>query len=164
MKTKLFKSFFISAVMGCCAAHAEIVTRVTVQQSDDTNDFIMHRSGKMYFSDDNLVIDTIGSGPSFSAKLASIDKLLFSTVELTTNGTERIVNDASSIMVYPLNVENTLYVKGAGQTVSYSIVSVSGQKMMSGTCNNDDSIDVSSISKGVYFVIINGSIFKFVKS
>lgn len=163
MKTKLLKTLIIPAFLSCIAAEAETLTKVAVQQATEVTEFTMYSHGKMYFNGNTLVIDTTGNGPSFSVALASIDKLLFSTIERSTDGTESIVNDASPMEVYPSMAEKALYVKGINKPFSYSIISVTGQTIVTDKCDTGSTINVSNLEKGVYFMVINGSIFKFVK-
>lgn len=143
--------------------HAEKLTSAAVFTADGQHDYTMYKTGKMYFSDNNLVIDTIGNGPSDAIRLTSIEKVLFSSFEKRDDSTESAVASAESLSVYPAKVEESLFVKGVSGKFVYCIYSATGNPVLKGEGYSSMPVNVAYLSAGVYFLQINGSILKFVK-
>ena len=96
--------------------------------------------------------------------IGAIDKTLWGINE----------NNAPSPQVYPNPTNGLLHIIGLPQNVGlpqcdsptgqtkYRITSLTGQIMMTGTLNNKETIDVSTLPAGAYFLIINDKTQKFI--
>ena len=71
----------------------------------------------------------------------------------------------SAISIYPNPSSNKLFVKNAKSNVSIKIYSLSGQEqqIVVATTNELSQIDISNLSKGVYFIHVGEQVQKFVK-
>lgn len=165
MRTKLLKNFclFSTLAFGAVCANAQLLTSVSVQTADGCQSYTMYNSGKMYFSENQLVIDTVGDGNVVVTDLESIEKLLFSTFQYTSTGLVQMGFDASALAVSPTFATNQIVVTGVVGSFKYQIINVSGSVVATGTADAGEPIDVSSLSEGVYFIRMNGSILKFGK-
>jgi hypothetical protein len=75
-----------------------------------------------------------------------------------------VQNDGrTGISIYPNPVQSTLYVEGATNRISYQIKNTSGQVLITGRLNNTEGINLSTLSTGIYILVVNGVSFKFFK-
>ncbi len=65
------------------------------------------------------------------------------------------------IHLYPNPVKDILKISGIHQNFEYSIFSMNGDKIISGTSNG--TVPVSDLGKGVYVIVIENQTFKFIK-
>ena len=70
---------------------------------------------------------------------------------------------STGISIYPNPVQSKLFVEGAANGISYQIKNTSGQVLTSGRLNNAEGINLSTLSTGIYVLVVNGAPFKFVK-
>ena len=88
-------------------------------------------------------------------------------VVVSYDATSVNVLDNAKIKVYPTNAENYIYVAGISQLANINVYSLTGSFVMSETVSNNQRIDVSSLSTGMYFIQVtegeNRSSFKFNK-
>lgn len=64
-----------------------------------------------------------------------------------------------NIRIYPNPVQETLFIESANET-NYKIYNIEGRCLMSGEGN---AINISSLTKGTYILLINNNTFKFIK-
>ncbi|PLX02671.1 MAG: hypothetical protein C0595_09880, partial [Marinilabiliales bacterium] len=65
--------------------------------------------------------------------------------------------NAYNIKAYPNPADNELNISGILQEVNVSIVNIRGEEIMWMEINKENTIDVSSLKKGVYFLRISDS-------
>lgn len=68
-----------------------------------------------------------------------------------------------SISIFPNPVKNELQFKGISKISDYEIYFADGKIIKKGKYNPSQSIDVSKLSSGIYFIKINGNNYKFIK-
>jgi len=139
---------------------AEDITKVTVEQSGVSEVFYVKESGKLYFSDSDLIIDELGNGITVSKNLASIDKLQFA--QDNTSGTETESSDV--FCVYPNPASDFIALQnGNNEPVLYEIYNAQGEIVMSGSTSCSELINISHLPCGLYTLKSNNNIFKFCK-
>jgi len=70
----------------------------------------------------------------------------------------------SNVSIYPNPVENNLRVVGINKITSVIISNISGQQILKFSNVSDNSIDISSLKEGFYFVTLNNNaVLKFIK-
>ena len=67
------------------------------------------------------------------------------------------------VALFPNPVKNEINFKGISKVSEYEIFSADGKLIKSGTYKPSVSINVAGMTKGVYFIKINGKNLKFVK-
>lgn len=67
------------------------------------------------------------------------------------------------IRVYPNPVGDTLYLEGIENEVTFSIFSYAGTLVAKGNVSKQHSINVAKLTKGVYFIQIDGFSASFIK-
>ena len=154
----------ILSVLSLCTsslcAMAEDITKITVEQNGVSEVFYVRESGKLYFSDSDLIIDELGNGITVSKNLASIDKLQFA--QDNTSGTETESSDV--FCVYPNPASDLIAVQnGNSETVRYEIYNAQGEIVMSGSTSCSELINISHLPCGLYTLKSNNNVFKFCK-
>jgi hypothetical protein len=92
-----------------------------------------------------------------SSYKGSFDYMVF---EKTISSATIDVSAQDDLFLYPNVVENTLNVEGLNSNESYVIYNLSGQVMME---DNQSSLDVSELQKGIYILSTKDKSLKFVK-
>lgn len=154
----------ILSVLSLCTsslcAMAENITKITVEQSGVSEVFYVKESGKLYFSDSDLIIDELGNGNTVSKNLASIERLQFT--QDYTSGTE--TESSNVFCIYPNPASDFIAVQnGNSETVRYEIYNAQGEIVMSGSTSCSELINISHLPCGLYTLKSNNNIFKFSK-
>ena len=153
-------------IVGCFIVWGEgLAAKITVETNDHAQQTIdVYESGKMYFSDDFLVIEQNGNAESrqnpFKINLKDITKLLFSDKGLSKT------NDAyvSAFDLFPSLAKESITVRTPfDEESSYTILDMKGNVVKSGKINNGGTIDVSSLPAGIYLMNIGNMYIKFNK-
>ncbi|MBP5455976.1 MAG: T9SS type A sorting domain-containing protein [Paludibacteraceae bacterium] len=163
-----FKFSFLTALclfLGVCNVWGENYSaKVVVETNEGAKTYEIYESGKLYFSNDFLVIDPASNTDGHSAakiRLADINKLLFFDGE-TSNQDE--IKNALSFDVYPNPATDYLSVRFASaESCPFSIYSINGEVVKSGKIQSGEKIEVYSLPAGVYFFNIGGMFIKFSK-
>ena len=129
-------------------------------QADSAIDYIVS-NGLVFKNTGNYTVtmtnDTIKSYQDYPAKVI---------VDITVDFGNGIVetDNYPSLRIYPNPASEHLFIKFTEpQTADYSIFNIMGQIVKQGTLQGDDMINVSSLTKGTYFLKIAGATVKFVK-
>ena len=101
---------------------------------------------------------------------ATIDSYLLSDISKITFGLFLGINEISSnsslLSVYPNPASSFIQVKNLPDAVGYSIniFNLNGSLLMQKyLTSSSETIDLSKLNKGIYLLIVNGSILKFIK-
>lgn len=156
-KTNLFKLAFMLLLMGSVFVKAQ--TTVTVNYFDESNQvFSVEESGKLFFNDDNLMINTNGTNTT-SIPVALIKRITFSEEMMET--TELAIEN---LVLYPNPTTNFIRIQSnSGELIDVKIYSMQGQLLLSGKYFSSENIDVSSLEKGIYVVKADKSNLKMIK-
>ena len=134
-------------------------TNVTVVYSNNQSDDTFENVTQFSFSGDNLVINQNGNTTSIDRSL--IRKITLEDVATTSIET---YDENAKIFIYPNPTSDKLNMSSeTEQQVLVSIFSLNGQKLMQQRMSTSESIDVSSLSKGIYIIKINETSYKFSK-
>lgn len=103
------------------------------------------------YGDDLLISDTFA------------DKIV--KVQFGTLGINEISIENLSIEIFPNPAVDFLNIDGLVETTYYSIYSISGQKVSEGSIDSQNSIEVSNLTEGIYYLSLGklDAVFKFVK-
>lgn len=156
-KTNLFKLAFMLLLMSSVFVKAQ--TTVTVNYFDESNQvFSVEESGKLFFNDDNLMINTNGTNTT-SIPVALIKRITFSEEMMET--TELTIEN---LVLYPNPATNFIRIQSnSGELIDVKIYSMQGQLLLSGKYFSSENIDVSSLEKGIYVVKADKSNLKMIK-
>jgi hypothetical protein len=159
MKRKLIVlMLFIIAGSGIYRLSAQIQSMV-VKMRDGAEYFkSLSALQKFSFSGNNLVLSyKISQTEAYS--LTTISKLYFSTI---TGITDK--NNKGSLSIYPNPAENQVYFQNMPEGISsVSICRMDGKLVFSKQISSGESVNVSSLIKGLYLMKVNNQVFKLIK-
>ncbi len=136
-------------------------TILEIQKWDNNNKIIdLNSFRKITFSNNDLVLNYLIKVPESIAK-SDIRKLFFSEA----TGIKSIVTDTKLITVYPNPANDFITLKNIPEgRCLVSIYSITGSKITSLYVSGDDQqINVSNFSKGLYLLKVNNQVSKFIK-
>ena len=153
------------SVLTVLSASAGTATKVTMELSTGTQTYTMYDGGKMYFSDDNIVVDVTGDGASVASNaLSKVNKIVFSTIEVSGLGEEKVLATSPAVAVYPNPVEDNFSLQTDLQgDFAYTIYNLGGGIVKTGKTQNGAEIDASTMKSGVYLLEVEKSYLKFSK-
>ncbi len=160
MKTvvMLLAGMFASPLM------AITISRVSIEQPEEITRYHMYDEGKIYFSGNSMVIDTVGNGKEVRVALSNIGKMTFETVELSETGVEHVVASSPQVSLYPNPVVEMMTVTLSGDgSFPYHIYSLGGECVMKGVATNGSTIDLRSLPNGTYIFELNNTYLKICK-
>lgn len=162
MKCKLFAIGLVFSClmwMGGLMAQSVIqTTDVTVVYNNAQSNTTFENVTKFYFSNGNLVIDQ--SGVETSIPTSTVQRLELAAI--TTQDISEWGEDA--IFVYPNPTSDKLFFScKENQEVTVSVYTMNGQLLLSEQMNTSESLNVSSLAKGMYLIRINNQNYKFSK-
>ena len=110
-----------------------------------------------------ITIDAPSSATTFFTMTAGLAGPFTVTAVYDTEYTGIGETEAVSISVYPSPATDAIFVKGLDSNAGYTIVDIAGKMASSGFVNNEEPVNVASLSAGIYFFQINGETVKFIK-
>ncbi len=162
---KLLMSAFLSCVVPCLCLAEEAQDKMVLSFSDGT-EARMELSGiqRLDFLDASVSI-VAAEGSSLLSSDVPYGDVKRITFDLSLGaGVKGTLADAAGVSVFPNPVTDFVNVRGDfAEPVSVSVWSASGQLCKVVDKWDGSPIDVSSLSKGVYVLKVNGKSFKFVK-
>lgn len=127
--------------------------------SGTTQNFDLLETGKMYFSDSEIIIDD-GDSNIAVVPISDIRSVVFDEQTLGVVSLDK----QNGMVLYPNPVSNYVTIhKEKKELMDVTIFNLQGQLVHSGQYNSDSKIDVSNLNPGVYVVKANGVNLKFIK-
>lgn len=134
-------------------------TDVTVVYSNSQTNSTFENVNKFYFSNGNLIIDQ--NGVETSIPTNTVRRLELAAISTFNDISEW---DEDAIFVYPNPTFDKLFFSCKDhQEVTVSVYSMNGQLLQSEQMNTSESLNVSSLAKGMYIIRINNQNYKFSK-
>lgn len=132
-------------------------TKVIVTKTDgNVVNYTLEGADYLTFSDgQNLVINISGSPQSIS--LNNVRKVMF---EKIVDGIEEL---SSEIQIMPNPANDSFRISNLGKDEEMSIYTMTGQKVMSETVTDNQTVDISHLANGLYFVKIGSQNIKLMK-
>ncbi|MBI5538961.1 MAG: aryl-sulfate sulfotransferase [Bacteroidia bacterium] len=75
--------------------------------------------------------------------------------ECSTTNIKIINNKENNISVFPNPGSDKIYIKGLVTSYSYKIYDITGKILITGNSNNEQNINISKLTDGIYFIKIN---------
>lgn len=143
-------------ILFCCHA-SKAQTQVSLHfYNAGSQEFSVSNAGKIYFDNGYLFIDD-GNTVPFSFQVSTIQKMLFSA---PANLSEI---ETANFKIYPNPANNFIKISSNRSENDYQILSMDGRLVMTGSCRNEESINISALSKGLYLIKVDGQTFKISK-
>lgn len=156
MKKKLFILIF-SFTFGISFSQTGVVVSY---YEDSSQSFTINTGGKLYFSEDNLYIQTDVTSTPFSIPVTIINKITFSSAL----GVEDVTVKEQNLLLYPNPAKNYIKIKSEQvDNFEISIYNIRGELILKGKYLSDEDIDISNLENGLYLMRVNGLTSKFIK-
>ena len=138
-------------------------TGLRVTYSDGTTQgFVVADSGKLYFSDGQLMIQTAAAASPTSLPVNIIQNITFDNSLLSASGTTPV--NKAKYLLYPNPSSEFFRVKTDGNSkFEIRIFSADGKLLRSGKYTSEENIDVAGLPAGLYLVRIENETFKLLK-
>lgn len=125
-----------------------------------TQTFSVATNGALYFASDNLYIKTDGASAPTTIPVSIIQKITFTD---QTTAVSAIAAD-QKIILYPNPAKDFFRISTSStEKLKVRVYALTGQLLHQGIYTNEQNIDVSNLTTGVYLIQVNQSTFKFVK-
>lgn len=125
-----------------------------------TQNFNVATTGKLYFSNDDLNVKPDGTASVITIPVNIIRKIVFSN----TLGAPSIEENKNNLALYPNPSPDLIQIKSDSmEELDVKIYALTGQLVQKGIYQPNQSIDVSSLAKGLYLVQVNSLTVKFSK-
>lgn len=157
MSMKIIKVLFLVMGMVCGVQFVHSQNMNIVKTDGTMQNMKIADIRKITFSGQDVVLG-MQSGASQNIGMSNIQKFTF---ENTTAVDE--LRDGSELQIYPNPVRNKLYLKSTVPVQgTVAVLNVSGILVAEVLVENN-SIDVSKLSSGIYFIRVNNSLQKFIR-
>lgn len=153
------QALFLCLLFKCSLSFSQTGIRV-FYYSGTPQVFNVATTGKLYFANDNLYIKIDGTTTPTTIPVNIIRKITFveNTLAVTALADEKkvVLSPNPSTDFFKITSE---YKEG----LNVKVYSLTGQLVHQGVYQNDQNIDVSNLSTGLYMVQVNHSTLKFIK-
>jgi hypothetical protein len=157
---KQFAKIILLLTVVLCVSNAFSQTNsLTVTTKDGSKNFFdLNSIKRIKFQSSNLEI-------SYQNK---IEMISLPTIQLLSFGlyaSYSATNEKSTLCVYPNPAHHFLSIAGISTPINQVVIySANGIRLLNlSNCQSDDKIDISTLSKGLYFVKVNNETIKFIK-
>lgn len=156
MKLKLL---FFFLILGFIQLNSQNVVLGIVSTDNSEKNIDINNLRNITFFDSNLKL-TYLSGTNEMFPTSSIRKLVFTF----STGLKKLI-DTKNVMIYPNPVVDIVSFKNTfGENLDISIYSVTGAKVLNiNQLYPTQTINISHLTKGMYFLKVNNQILKFIK-
>ena len=158
-KTFLLVGLLFFALLYVCpvmAQNSAQSTNVTVVYNNSLPNALFENVTRFYFDNGDLVLDQ--NGVTSNIPVTTIQRLELDAVSSVQSWED------NSILLYPNPTSDKLYFStNKEQIVQVRVYSMNGQLLFSQQLSTSESIDVSTLSKGMYIIKINNQTYKFSK-
>ena len=163
------KKYLIAAVCFCLSAFlieptvAQTTiqtTNVVVVYNNAQSNSLFEDVSRFYFDNGNLVLDQ--HGVTTQVPLSTIQRLELDAISTPVLGVGEW--DDNSVLVYPNPISDKLFFSSnQEQLVEVRVFAMNGQLLFTQQLSTTESMDVSTLSKGMYILKINSQTYKFTK-
>lgn len=153
---------FIPAILlfALCSFSAQAATVVTIMdKSGSSKDYKIEESGKLYFTDNALMINEKAGAKDVNVKIADIRKIMFKAGSVGVDGNAA---DAISLFAFPNPVKDVLFLAGVDNGEKVSVFAVNGS-LVGEYSYSDEGINLSSLPAGAYMITVSGKTVKITK-
>ena len=92
------------------------------------------------------------------------EHLAFSVIiDDSTLGVNDVDANETKVKVYPNPATNSIQLTSLKQQENYTILDISGRKVLAGIVSENEAINIQQLSKGIYFIQLEKRVLKFIK-
>lgn len=134
---------------------AENVTVKVIMKNGEENSYTMDANSKITYSESEMYLAAAEGNVTF--QIAEIRKVLFEKLDAIEE------NTTTTLSVYPNPVKDVVILNNTTENQEVTVFSATGSVVMRTVISSENTIDVSSLKDGVYFVKTNNQIAKVIK-
>ncbi len=150
----LFAIFLFVSYNACAQTNIVINYYTGTQQQ-----YAVEDSGKLFFSNDDLIIKTSLESTEINIPVSIISKITFKN----SLAVEDIKQNREKIIIYPNPATNYFKISSKEAKSTLNIYNSVGQLVLSKVYKKNEDINVSNLLPGIYFIKVNGSTLKLIK-
>ncbi len=135
------------------------ISLTVVPLTGDEQSTAIDQIGSWKFEGDSIMMLYSKSDGSilYTKKLSEVRKVVFKE---TSTSTEDAKSNNSAYVVYPNPTQDELFVKGADEQTELRVIDLQGRVVRS---VKGSSVNVDNLANGVYNLLVNGEVFRFIK-
>lgn len=116
---------------------------------------------KIVFRDNN--VDTyMKNGDMDSYEFSSVQRIYYSDAQSPTS--DEIIDNENGVALYPNPARNFINITGIEEGETIKILDITGQALITTKAESDNvEMNVSKLSRGIYFVVAGENVIKFIK-
>ncbi|MBR5696323.1 MAG: T9SS type A sorting domain-containing protein [Paludibacteraceae bacterium] len=157
MRKKIFGTILFSAM---CLFMAQAATVITIMDKNGgSKEYNVSDSGKLYFTDNALMINEQAGSKDVSVDISSIRKIMFKPGSV---GVGANAADAIALVAFPNPAKDVLFLAGVDNGSKVSVYAANGA-LVKEYSYSDEGINVSSLPSGSYMITVSGKSVKFNK-
>lgn len=146
----------LNAVTDLAAEVNENDVTLTWAGVEEATEYIISRNGEeISVQAETEFTDTVEDGVYTYSVIARNESLASQPAHITVNvGTVNVTENEIEFSIYPNPATNTLYINGGNAEYSFVMYNGMGQQVANGTVEGTYQINVSDMTKGIYFIRI----------
>lgn len=156
LEKMLLLVFAILSVGDTVKAQQTEIQAVITRHNGDEQIYQLNENDRISFPNDETLVIT-QNGTDIQIPISEIRKVTFNEVLATAE------NKAENIGIFPNPADNSFTVSGINEVRQLKIYSIDGRLVKQKTVGCGQSIDISELPQGLYYVNINKQNFKLIK-
>ena len=156
LKTTFFLSLLLLGFGNIIKAQQVDIHAVITKTDGSEQVYELSESDRISFPNDEILVIT-QNGTDIQIPISEIRKVTFNEVLATAE------NKAENIGIFPNPADNSFTVSGINEVRQLKIYSIDGRLVKQETVGCGQSIDISELTQGLYYVNINKQNFKLIK-
>ena len=160
------KSVMLAGILlllfGASLAQEQTTIKLTIHDNTEQNYAIEH-TGKLWFDNNNLIINVDNSKAPISIPLSSIRKITFDG-NGNTIGVNEVDTNKETILIFPNPAISYFDLKTSGtEKLNVRIFNTNGLLVENGTYMDGSRVDISHLTAGIYVIVVNNQSFRLIK-
>ena len=156
LEKMLLLVFAILSVGDTVKAQQTEIQAVITRHNGDEQIYQLNENDRISFPNDETLVIT-QNGTDIQIPISEIRKITFDEVLATAE------NEAKNIGIFPNPADNSFTVSGINEVRQLKIYSIDGRLVKQETVGCGQSIDITELPQGLYYVNINKQNFKLIK-
>ena len=156
LEKMLLLVFAILSIGNTVKAQQTEIQAVITRHNGDEQIYQLDENDRISFPNDEILVIT-QNGTDIQIPISEIRKVTFNEVLATAE------NKAENIGIFPNPADNSFTVSGINEVRQLKIYSIDGRLVKQETVGCGQSIDITKLPQGLYYVNINKQNFKLIK-
>ena len=156
MKKRILTAMVFALLLG---VQMSAISLTVVPLTGEEQSTAIDQIGSWKFDGDSIMMIYSKADGSvlYTKKLSEVRKVVFK--EISTSS-EAVKGNSGAYVVYPNPTQDELFVKGADDQTELRVIDLQGRVVRSA---KGASVNVDNLANGVYNLLVNGEVFRFIK-